>query len=50
MVWLKPSYMKKVFLNLFLFSAVSGSLIAQNKPDSAKVEKQFAKPLYHPLA
>jgi quercetin dioxygenase-like cupin family protein len=33
--------MKKLFLNLFLVFAVSHSLLAQGKPDSAKVEKQF---------
>lgn len=33
--------MKKLFLNLFLLFAVSYSVLAQNKPDSAKVEKQY---------
>jgi quercetin dioxygenase-like cupin family protein len=33
--------MKKVLLNLFLLFAVSYLLMAQNKSDSAKVEKQY---------
>lgn len=33
--------MKNLLLNLFLLFAVSYSLSAQNKPDSAKVEKQY---------
>jgi len=41
MVQLKPSSMKRVLLNLFLFITVFNTLMAQNKPDSARVEKQF---------
>ena len=38
---LKPSSMKRVLLNLFLFIIVLNPLMAQTKPDSARVEKQF---------
>jgi quercetin dioxygenase-like cupin family protein len=41
MVQLKPSSMKRVLLNLFLFIIVLNPLMAQTKPDSARVEKQF---------
>lgn len=33
--------MKKILLNLLLLIAVSFSLLAQSKPDSVKVERQF---------
>ena len=41
LVKLKPFLMKKLVLGLLLFIAVFNSLLAQNKPDSAKAEKQY---------